>query len=297
VRHDGSLPLDKGALTVGGTFEASQARPNIADRSVDLEWGFPAKSLPAYTDHRTVTENNQFYYSGFVQHEVGHARSMIDVYGVSVYDGLPGHAVDITEGSTRIAGSAFMPGTSIISNGFSGTALFKSEEGLMASTWTRMDRYSALMWNRIAGQRARFGNYNEPENIGDFLNDLPASNRLTVVDQTGAVLAGASVRGFQGSVLEAPNVVAYGRRFDAVADLDLVADGSGTVELGRNPFAKAGPVKHTDFPPSFSNAVAIIRVEAGGRVGYGFLPATELNVQYNTGHQAVGAYRLIVSLR
>ena len=55
-------------------------------------------------------------------------------------------------------------------------------------------------------------------------------------------------------------------------------------------------MRHTDFPPSFSNAVAIIRVEVSGPVGYGFLPVTELNIQYNTGHQAVGTYRLTVSL-
>jgi hypothetical protein len=200
------------------------------------------------------------------------------------------------EGTARVAGSASMPGQPIVFNGFPGQTLYPSEQGLMASDWTRMDRYSAVMWNRIAGERARFGNYNEPENLGDFLNDLPARNLLTVVDQNGSPLAGAKVSVFQGSPLDVPNAVPYGRRFDAIPDLQLVANASGEVDLGRNPFTSDGtPVTHATFPSTFSNAVVIVRVEAAGRVGYGFVPASELNIQYNTGHRDVGRYRLAVT--
>jgi hypothetical protein len=297
VVPDGALPLDKRAFDIGGDFEAEAARPNIADRSVDLQWGFALRDIDVYKQSRKIEDNNQFYYSGFVQHELGHARTMIDVYGVSVFDGIPGHSVDIMEGATRVAGSPLMAGTPIINNGFSGRQLFRSEEGLMASDWTRMDRYSAVMWNRIAGQRARYGNYNEPEDLGDFLNDLPASNRLTLLDQAGAPLAGARVRVYQASPLDAPNAIVYGRRFDDVPDLDLVADNAGEVELGQNPFAKSGPVTHGKYPSTYSNAVVIVRAEMSGKVGYGFLPATEFNVQYNTGHRDVGRYRMTIALR
>jgi len=293
---DGALPLDRRAFDVGGTFAAKYARPNLADRTVDLQWGFPADDNAAYR-RREAVDDNQFYYSGFVQHELGHARTMIDVYGMSVYDGLPGHTVDILEGTTRVAGSAYMPGDQITFNSFPGLKLFSSETGLMASTWTRMDRYSAIMWNRIAGQRARYGNYNEPEDIGDFLNDLPANNRLTLVGVNGVPLAGARVRIYQGTErLMVPNEIVYGRRFDDVPDLELVADAAGEVELGRNPFATGGPIVHGKLTSLFSNAVVIVRVESGGKVGYGFLPVVEFNIQYNTGHTDVGRYRLTITL-
>lgn len=47
--------------------------------------------------------------------------------------------------------------------------------------------------NLIAGHRATVGNFNEPENLGVYLNDLPAKNRLTLQDQSGHPLPGANV--------------------------------------------------------------------------------------------------------
>ena len=41
VVPDATLPLDPGAYSIGGSFDPAQARPNIADRTVDLQWGFP----------------------------------------------------------------------------------------------------------------------------------------------------------------------------------------------------------------------------------------------------------------
>ena len=77
----------------------------------------------------------------------------------------------------------------------------------------------------------------------------------------------------------------------------LFRSNAGEVELGQNPFARSGPVTHARYPSTYSNAVVIVRAEAGGKVGYGFLPVTEFNVQYNTGHRDVGRYRLTIALR
>ena len=45
-----------------------------------------------------------------------------------------------------------------------------------------LDRYSAVVLNRMKGMRAREGNFNEPWDMGRFLNDLPAANHVRFVN-------------------------------------------------------------------------------------------------------------------
>jgi hypothetical protein len=295
VVPDGSLPLDPLGFTVGGGFGAPQARPNVADRTVDMQWGFPSSVLSQSVpqDRTSLETNNQFYYSGFLQHELGHARYLIDVYGFDVFHGTAGSRIDITESGAPVPGSRYMPGTPAIVNGVSGIRVHQTPyQGLMSTTWTYLDRYSAVGWNRIAGHRATLGNYNEPENIGVFLEDLPEENRLTLRDAGGAALGGASVRVYRAEPGEpgAP----YAKRFDDAPDLELRADGEGRVRLGRNPFSGSGPLVHTD--QGYSNGVVILRVEHEGRVGYAFLEVSELNFEFWRGHVDLGEYELRLNL-
>lgn len=294
VVPDATLPLDPAAYSVGGSFDPAQARPDVADRTVDLQWGFPRELLDTrlFEDTTTARSSNQFYYSGFVQHELGHARYLIDLYGFNVYHDTNGSAVEILEGDTPIAGSRFMPGTPAIVNGDSGLLVHATvHSGLMNAQWTWIERYSALALNRIAGQRATLGNYNEPENIGAFLTDLPADNRLTLLDTEGTPLAGASVSVYQASPGD-PGAL-YAMRFDDEPDLELHADGDGSVRLGQNPFSATGAFTH-DL--GFSNTVAIVRVEHEGRVGYGFIEAADFNVEYWLGRTELGEHELRLEL-
>jgi hypothetical protein len=163
-------------------------------------------------------------------------------------------------------------------------------DGLMSSDRYKIDEYSAAALNLIAGRRAVLGNTNAPGNIGIFMQDLPAQNRLTVKDQNGQSLPGASVRVYQS----APRTGDwYGKFYDNTADVSLTADAQGQVLLGRNPFG-AGPIVHTY---GHSNGVLILRVETGGRVGYGFLEVWRFNMEYWRGHTALGDYTLTVTLR
>lgn len=58
VVADGALPLDPAGANVGGSFTPAQARPNLPDRSVDLQWGFPSDLLDpryaVYNDHSSL---------------------------------------------------------------------------------------------------------------------------------------------------------------------------------------------------------------------------------------------------
>ena len=171
---DGALPLVAGGLPTNS--------PNLNDRTVDLQWGFPATHLDTdfYKDHTTVSDNNPFYYEGSLIHELGHARYLIDVYGFNVHDDGQGNTVASRENGNLIVGTDYMPFVD------AGTLYYTPEKGIMNSDYTYVERYSAGALNLIAGHRATLGNYNAPGNIGVFLNrDLPSENRLTVKGKSG----------------------------------------------------------------------------------------------------------------
>lgn len=296
---DGALPLDPRAFGIGGAFDPAQARPNVADRSVDLQWGFPATTidprLQVYTNTTSLATSNQFYYSGFLQHELGHARYLIDVYGSQVFHGTNGSRVDITENGQLVAGSAYLPGQQTINNGQPGLMLHDANyRGLMNAQWLYLDRHSAGAWNRIAGQRPVAGNYNEPENIGAYLYDLPRENEVALQDTTGRALGGARVAVYQSTEPPQGRGV-YAKYYDDRADLVLRADGEGRTRLGQNPFSADGRFVHSDS--GYSNITIIVRVEHEGRVGYGFLEAADFNLEYWRGHTDLGRYELRVALR
>jgi hypothetical protein len=292
IVEDRALPL----LPIDNQeFAPSQAVPNLNDRTVDIQWGFPASVLPVYQDTRTVAANNQFYYSGFVQHEMGHARYLVDVYGLNVYQGTAGDSISILEGGRAVAGSRFMPGSPTNFNGKPGIQVYETQQGLMHSDWMYLDRHSAGALNRIARQRARRGNFNSPENLGEYLNDLPAENRLTVENAAGQPLPGARVslyRSEPDAILEALEPT-YRKHYDAEPDMELVADNAARVLLGRDPFSGGTGVVIRD---EFTNGTVILRVEHEGRVGYGFLDVTWFNQAYWRGETALADHVLRVQL-
>jgi len=275
-------------------FNLSEAVPNLGDRTVDLQWGFPSWLTSPYTDHTSLATYNQFYYSGFVQHEMGHARYLFDVYSLDVYDGTSGSRVDITENGERVAGSIYMPGTRTTVNGQEGWYLYQTQRGLMNAQWTYVDRHSAGALNRIAGQRATRGNYNCPENCAIYLNDLPAENRLTVTSE-GVPLGGASVQIYRSDRNPAIDTLTgyYKKYYDDTPDMDLLADDQGRVLLGRDPFSDGKGIVSLD---DFVNGTVIVRVEHDGKVGYGFVDVTALNQAYWRGETDLADYTLNLTL-
>ncbi|MCR4438258.1 MAG: FlgD immunoglobulin-like domain containing protein [bacterium] len=277
VVPDGRLPLAGGLAT---------NTPNLQDRTVDLQWGFPASLLTSgfYANHKSISDSNPFFFEGSLLHELGHARYLIDLYGFNVHDNGSGSTVAIMEGGRLIVGTPYMPLVG-------GDAVhYTPYKGLMNGEYTWIDRYSAVALNLIAGHRATKGNYNAPENIGAFMQDLPLENCLTVKDNGGNPLPGAQVSVYRAT--GQPGVW-YGKYFDDKADMLLFADDAGNVYLGRCPFSATGVIVH-DY--GLSNAVLIVRVEHGGGVGYGFLESTDFNMEYWRGHIEVGRHELRVNL-
>lgn len=285
---DGALPLDAAAFSIGGAFDPTLARPNVADRTVDIQWGFPKALVTdvSNSDHTSLATENQFYYSGFIQHEMGHARYLVDVYAWDVYDATAGSRIDIFEGGERVVGSRYMPGSPTVFNGIPGTLVHRTpHQGLMTSEWRLLDDYSAAALNLIAGERAIDGNYNEPANIGAFLNDLPRENRLTLRDPTGRLLSDARVQVFRATASDANGAV-YAKVFDGTSDREFRTDSQGRVLLGTNPFS-SGPIMLTN---AHANGTLILRVQQGDRVGYAFLESADFNLEYWRGHRDLGEY-------
>jgi hypothetical protein len=280
VVPDGALPLVP--LPNEGQFQGQpngNTEPNSDDRSVDLVWGFRAFEVPYFTDLTTADESNPFYLNGTLIHELGHARYLVDVYGWNVRNGAEGDRIDITENGAPVFGSALMPSSGVYAH-------FTSEKGLMNQTYGFIDRYSAIAMNLVAGRRAVRGNYNEPENIGSFLNDLPAENRLTIRHADGALAKDADVWIYQGT---GGLPYYFSRIFDDVPDAKLRTDSSGQVLVGRCPFSADGRVVHTY---GLSNAAAIVRVSDASGVAYGFLESLDFNLAYWRGETAFADHEL-----
>ncbi|MGZ7040810.1 MAG: CARDB domain-containing protein [Thermoanaerobaculia bacterium] len=279
---DGALPLTPipNFGMMAGEPSGTQM-PDRSDRTVDLQWGFRSAQLTVYTDRRTVSHTNPFYLQSSLVHELGHARYLTDVYAWNVQNGAPAQTIDIMENGVPVVGSGLMP--------TSGTYVhFTPELGLMNQNYTFIDRYSAIALNLIAGRRATRGNYNDPENVGAFLNDLPAQNRLTIRDASGELLRDADVKVYQST---GGADVWYASNYDNTPDLALRTDANGRVLVGRNPFSKDGPVVNYWRA---SNVVAILRVAAGSRVLYGFLESRLFNLAYWRGETQLADHDLTV---
>ena len=273
VVPDGALPLVP--LPNEGQMDGQpngSTHPDTSDRSVDLEWGFPASQTAYYDDFQSVSEQNSFYLSGSLLHELGHARYLVDVYGWNVWTGQSdGSDVAITEGGQRVAGSALMPESG-------GYVHFTPEQGLMNQDYSFIDRVSAIALNFIFHHRAVEGSSNDPDNEGSFLNDLPAQNRVTVRDANGRPIPDADVRIYQATGVPGHFITKY---YDDVSDVELHTDGNGRVLVGRCPFSADGKIVH-HF--GGSNVTAIVRVEKDGKVAYGFLESRLFNLAYWDGH-------------
>ncbi len=284
IRLDKITIVPDGALPLHGGLPSNH--PNRQDSTVDLQWGFPATLLNGnfYANHTSATLNNPFYYEGSLIHELGHARYLIDVYGFNIHTGAGDSSViAIKENGELIVGTPYMP--------LQGGAVHWSPfQGLMHSNYTYVDEYSTAALNLIEGHRATYGNFNSPGNIGVYLQDLPAENRLTVKDDAGNILPNASVWIYRS---ESQPGVWYGKFYDDIADIQLTTDANGQVLLGRCPFDDDGTIEHTY---GRANGVIIIRVEHNNWIGYDFLEATAFNMEYWAGNTQMAGYEIEVDL-
>ncbi len=134
--------------------------------------------------------------------------------------------------------------------------------------------YSAYVFNRIAGQRARCGNANAPCNIGEFLDEIPVANILEVRNESGQPIANASVELYRARPYDN---VWYARQFMATPDRIYVTDSNGQVDLGPTPFSESGDITHTW---GYSNAILLLKITTPNGTYARFLDITSFNLAY-----------------
>ncbi len=286
VRIDKIVVVPDGALPLNGGYATNH--PDLSDKTVDLMWGFPATLLGGgmYNNHTSTAMNNPFYYEGSLLHELGHARYLIDTYGFDVHN-TAAHggydAVQIYEGGTYVGGSAYMSYLA-----FGEVLYYNKYQKMMSGGYDQgWSEYDAGALNRIAGRRARCGNYNAPCNIGEFLQDLPANNHVRITDQYGRPRPGADVRVYQA----AGGPGWYGKTFDNTPDLFFTTDADGYAHMPRNPFT-SGNIRHTY---GIANGIMILRIAHSGQVWYCFQEVTDFNIQYWRGNTENAYYTISVS--
>ncbi|HVE70458.1 MAG TPA: hypothetical protein VNI54_03745 [Thermoanaerobaculia bacterium] len=267
VVPDDALPLS-GLPSDSSVGASGSTHPDRNDRTVDLMWGFRTAVLSGYLRGNKVEPLNWFYTGVGALHELGHARYLVDVYAWDVRHRPPEFVIDV-------------PGVVTVEVG--GFVHRTPEQGLMNKHYSFIDNYSAIALNRIAGRRAVLGNYNEPRNFAEFLNDMPAQNRVTIRDENGVAIPNANVEIYQAT-RTAPTPLWYGAHFDATPDLTLRTDDRGRVLVGRSPF---GTVVHA---PDLNTGVVIVRV--GDRVGY--LESRLFNLAYWRGETEFADHELLV---
>lgn len=266
VRLDKVVVVPDGALPLAGGLPSNH--PDRGDKTVDMMWGF-AKTL-VDSGFYPVNSGGPFNYEGSLIHELNHARYLIDTYGFDVH----GSQVQIEEGGVPIPGTSYMPY-------IAGEVVhYNNEGGMMSGDYTWLSEYDAACWNRITGRRAKGGNYSTPSSSGEWLNtDLPASNKVTVVNRFGAPIAGANVEIYQAT----GGTGWYAKTFDDIPDLYLTTDGDGAVVLPQNPFGE--PIRHTD---GIANGVLIWRIDASGKIYYRFQEVTEYHKEFWAGRTNMG---------
>ncbi len=276
IRVDSIIVVPENALPLAGGLPSNN--PNVNDFTVDLQWGF-ASSLIApnnsfYSNHTAISDENSFYFEGSLMHELGHARYLVDGYGFNVHT-QDGQTLFVEEDGVNIAGTDYMPYVG------SGNMVYQHpHEGLMSSDYTKIDRYSAAMLNRIEGQRAVCGNMNLPCNAGIYLDELPQNNQFILKDQAGNLLQNATVDVYQTEVRSGGF---YLKTIDNTPDLHFTTGTDASFTTGRNPFNDGVLNQPTD-------AVILIRVETATHIGYEFFDASWCNLAYYSGATQNASY-------
>ncbi len=78
MRLDKFIVVADGALPLAGGLPTNN--PDSQDKTVDVMWGFPSSELASFAD-----PNGRFFIDRSLIHELGHARYLIDLYGLNVH--------------------------------------------------------------------------------------------------------------------------------------------------------------------------------------------------------------------
>jgi hypothetical protein len=275
VRVDEIHVVPDGALPLHGGLAANL--PDASDRTVDLEWGLPARDV---ADQYRLKSDGPFDVDWGLLHELGHARSLADLYRFDIpvtgdfafnFAALEGQPV--YDPKRPSAESSLLRAFVGAQNG---DYIYENAENQDLMSCTCVHAYSAydvLLLNRLQGRRASCGNANPPCNLGDWFFELPPVNRIRILNGDGSPLADGS------------KVVAYfdqgasytAHRFDA-AHRQVLTVSQGAIQLGRDPF-RAG-----DDRWAAGHNLLLLDIPGSGGEELCFIEPTVFNLAYWQGY-------------
>jgi hypothetical protein len=132
--------------------------------------------------------------------------------------------------------------------------------------------------NRLAGRRAIRGNYNEPWDLGWFLNDFADQNRVRLVRGDGTPIRNAQVFLYRSTAedVDWKNGKGYGMVFNNTPAQTLTTDGEGRILVGKNPFADGRIYAFVEK----ANGICILRIQDGAIRRWAYLDSLQFNLAY-----------------
>ncbi len=281
------------ALPLAGGLPSNN--PDLRDRTVDMTWGMesgdigpgtivakdhwwsPERALEAFAKGEVQgrrTDPPFWCGLGFI-HEMNHARYLVDSYGFNVHSDTgkdPSKwSIKVRDEKGPIMGR-YIPlvGDLMHSQKF---------DGHMGGDYWKFSAFEAMCWNRVQGKRARGGNCNSPEVIGEFLQEVPKEVVLKFVDQDGQPMAGAEVVVYRA---HGTGEGWYTKVYEDEPVLPRTADSDGQVRYDRTLWSADGKIRH-DY--GVSQAVALLRVTYKGQHYYLFENVADASLAYNLGQR------------
>jgi hypothetical protein len=286
VRVDKIVVVPDGALPLHGGIASDD--PDRRDHSVDLQWGLPAQGVAAAYARISA---GPFRIDWALLHELGHARSLADLYRFDFPVDSPSR-IDVLAADGRPAYNVIDPfGVGSKLRGFSGsdggTLVYQNvERDLMSCVCSAFyGPYSALVLNRLGNRRALCGNFNPPCNIGDWYVDIPPQNFLRVLTASGRKPVGPiTVRAFYDSG------VGYGTHQFTRMDTSIWTRAGDTFALPADPFRSGGSADRA------GHNLLLLEVTTSRVDQFCFQEPTDLNMAYWEGY-VDAAHPAIFTLR
>jgi len=264
VRLDKITLVDDAALPLRGEGPPGNYADKD-DKTCDVMWGFDTANLDNEAFYKT--NYDMFAYKeGSLPHEMSHARYLIDLYGV----GIRGEDISATDALGRR-----------LYNAFSGLE-HHTFRGVMMSSgyfWGYSD-HSACGLNRRLNVRPWGGNYNASADLGEYLSDLPARTRFTVVDVNGRPVPGAVVLVYQSVADPRPwemRTDFYDKQVYDPPDMAFTTDRDGAFTI------EGSPLSGKRISGYLSNSHVLFRVIVGDRALNHIKDVTEFNLAYWNG--------------
>lgn len=291
VRLDKIVLVPDFSLPLAGGIPSNN--PDLCDKTVDMTWGMEGTDIAPgtkvdkshwWSPERAIEALNNgdvakrkidppFWCGLGYIHEMNHARYLIDSYGFNVHSDTGSDkakwSIRVEDENGPIMGR-YIP--------LKGDLMWSQKHvGHMGGDYWRFSAFEAMCWNRVQGKRARGGNCNSPETIGEFLQDIPKKVVLQFVDETNKPLEGAEVWTYRA---HGTGNGWYTKVYENEPAQKVRADKDGKAIFDRTLWSASGKIEHTY---GVSQSVVLLRVTYQGRHYFLFECVADANIAYNLG--------------